>query len=110
MTVPLTIVAIRIYDNYISHSCNNYNNNSIEDAKQKAEHDRKMKLAEEKKQKVRKEVSNLRRQFYQLLLHNKELTSHLQLSTIDFIMDPEMEETLTQQTKEKVGVVFNVVL
>ena len=76
---------------------------SIEDAKQKAEHDRKMKLAEEKKQKVRKEVIGLRRQFYQVLLRNKELPAHLQLSTKDFIMDPEMEEKLAQQTREKVG-------
>ena len=77
--------------------------NSIEDAKQKAEHDRKMKLAEEKKQRVRKEVTGLRRQFYQVLLRNKELPAHLQLSTNDFIMDPEMEEKLAQKTREKVG-------
>ena len=75
---------------------------SIEDAKQKAEHDRKMKLAEEKKQKVRKEVSTLRKQFCQVLLRNKELPTHLHLSTKDFIMDPEMEETLAQQTRDKV--------
>ena len=62
-----------------------------------------MKLAEEKKQKVRKEVTSLRRQFYQVLLRNKELPAHLQLSTKDFIMDPEMEENLAQQTREKVG-------
>ena len=62
-----------------------------------------MKLAEEKKQKVRKEVAGLRRQFYQVLLRNKELPSHLQLSADDFIMDPEMEETLAEQTREKVG-------
>ena len=62
-----------------------------------------MKLAEEKKQKVRKEVASLRRQFYQVQLRNKELSPHLQLSTNDFIMDPEMEETLAQQTREKVG-------
>lgn len=83
---------------------------SIEDAKQKAEHDRKMKLAEEKKQKVRKEVSSLRRQFNQVLLRNKELSPHLQLSTNDFIMDPEMEETLAQQTREKVGGAINTAL
>ena len=63
-----------------------------------------MKLAEEKKQKVRKQVSSLRRQFYRVLLRNKELPSHLQLSTDDFIMDPEMEQTLVEQTREKVGV------
>lgn len=75
---------------------------SIEDAKQKAEHDRKMKLAEEKKQRVRQEVSGLRKQFYQVLMKNKELPAHLQLSHDDFILDPEMEEMLANQTKEKV--------
>lgn len=67
-----------------------------------------MKLAEEKKQKVRKEVAYLRRQFYQVQLRNRELPEHLQLSTDDFIMDPEMEETLAQQTREKVGGAVNV--
>lgn len=61
-----------------------------------------MKLAEEKKQKVRKEVTGLRRQFHQVSLRNKELPVHLQLSKNDFIMDPEMEETLAQQTRDKV--------
>ena len=66
-----------------------------------------MKLAEEKKQKVRKEVASLRRQFYQVLLRNKELSPHLQLSTHDFVMDPEMEETLAQQSRDKVGGAIN---
>ena len=83
-------------------------NCSIEDAKQKAEADRKMKLAEEKKQKVRKEVSGLRKQFTQVLLRNRVLPEHLQLSNDDFIMDPKMEETLAQQTREKVGGAVNV--
>jgi len=81
-----------------SHTCC-----SIEDAKQKAEHDRKMKLAEEKKQKVRKEVAGLRKQFYQVLMKSKELPAHLHLSRDDLILDPEMEEMLANQTKEKVG-------
>jgi len=83
-------------------------NCSIEDAKQKAEADRKMKLAEEKKQKVRKEVTGLRKQFTQVLLRNRVLPEHLQLSNDDFIMDPKMEETLAQQTREKVGGAVNV--
>ena len=62
-----------------------------------------MKLAEEKKQRVRQEVSGLRKQFYQVLMKNKELPAHLQLSHDDFILDPEMEEMLANQTKEKVG-------
>ena len=76
---------------------------SIEDAKQKAERDRKMKLAEEKKQRVRQEVSGLRRQFYQVLMKSKELPAHLHLTHDEFILDPEMEEMLANQTKEKVG-------
>jgi len=62
-----------------------------------------MKLAEEKKQRVRQEVLGLRKQFNQVLMKNKELPAHLHLSRDVFILDPEMEEMLANQTKKKVS-------
>ena len=78
---------------------------SIEDAKQKAEHDRKMKQAEEKKILVRRQIASLRRTFSKLQSRNSKLPSHLQLGAEAFVMDPDMERSLKEQTEEKVELV-----
>ena len=78
---------------------------SIEDAKQKAEHDKRMKMAEDKKLLVRRQISSLRRAFAKLQARNSALPAHLQLSKEEFVMDPDMEGNLKQQTQEKVELV-----
>ena len=78
---------------------------SIEDAKQKAEHDRKMKQAEEKKLLVRRQIASLRRTFAKLHTRNGRLPSHLQLGPEAFVMDPDIEMRLKEQTDEKVELV-----
>lgn len=78
---------------------------SIEDAKQKAEHDKRIKLAEEKKQHVRRQIASLRRTFFKLQSRNSQLLSHLQLASEAFVMDPNMERNLKEQTEEKVSLV-----
>ncbi len=78
---------------------------SIEDAKQKAEHDRKMKQAEEKKLLVRRQIASLQRTFSKLQTRNSRLPSHAQLGPEAFVLDPNMERSLKEQTEEKVELV-----
>ena len=64
-----------------------------------------MKQAEEKKLLVRRQIASLRRTFAKLQGRNARLPPHLQLGGEDFVMDPDMEKNLKQQTEEKVELV-----
>ena len=64
-----------------------------------------MKLAEEKKVHARRQIASLRRTFAKLHKRNGSLLPHLQLGPDSFVMDPDMEKNLKEQTEEKVELV-----
>lgn len=78
---------------------------SIELEKQKAEHDRLVKLAEEKKQNIRRKVGNLRRAFKELMTRNQKLPPHVQLTTDEFEIDPDLVKEQKIEVDKKIELV-----
>uniref|UniRef100_W5M594 Cilia and flagella associated protein 44 n=1 Tax=Lepisosteus oculatus TaxID=7918 RepID=W5M594_LEPOC len=78
---------------------------SIETAKQKTEMDRMRREAEERRAGRRRKLSELEREFRQLLLQNQGLPEHVRLDRAEFELDPRIREETERLTAQRIRAV-----
>ncbi|MBN3326680.1 CFA44 protein, partial [Atractosteus spatula] len=78
---------------------------SIETAKQKSEMDRMRREAEERRAGRRRKLSELEKEFRQLLLQNQSLPEHVRLDRAEFELDPRIREETERLTAQRVRAV-----